>query len=198
VSGETIDAVQTSQEPRRVVKTLLFTDVRGFTSYTERRRPEQVVEVLNLMLERQSEVIRRYGGDIDKFVGDEILAVFSGETAPRSACAAALDIVLLCEHDAVEFEGLAVGAGIATGSVIQGMIGSVRRAAFTVIGDSVNLASRLCGIAKGMQIVVSDATMREAESDFRFMGPFSVRVKGKSEPQRVWLLSGPAAEDMTT
>ena len=96
----------------------------------------------------------------------------------------------LCARDAVEFEGLTVGAGIATGSVIQGMIGSIRRADFTVIGDSVNLASRLCGMAKGMQIVVSDTTMREAESEFRFVGPFSVSVKGKSESQRVWLLSG--------
>ncbi len=140
VSDGTIDALKTSQEPRRVDRTLLFTDVRGFTSYTERRKPEQVLEVLNRLLERQSEVIRRHGGDIDKFIGDEIVAVFSGETAPCSACAAALGIVLLCKRDAVEFEGLTVGAGIATGSVIQGMIGSIRRADFTVIGDSVNLA----------------------------------------------------------
>jgi class 3 adenylate cyclase len=193
VSGGTIDALKTSQEPRRVDRTLLFTDVRGFTSYTERRKPEQVLEVLNRLLERQSEVIQRHGGDIDKFIGDEIVAVFSGDTAPCNACAAAVDIALLCARDAVEFEGLAVGVGIATGSVIQGMIGSFRRADFTVIGDSVNLASRLCGMAKGMQILVSDTTMREAERDFRFMGPFSVSVKGKSESQRVWLLSGPAA-----
>ena len=81
------------------------------------------------------------------------------------------------------------------GFLQAGMIGSLRRADFTVIGDSVNLASRLCGIAKGMQIVVSDTTMREAGRDFRFNGPFSVRVKGKSQPQRVWLLTegGPSA-----
>ena len=140
VSGGTIDALKTSQEPRRVVRTLLFTDVRGFTSYTEQRKPEQVVEVLNRLLERQSEVIQRHGGDIDKFAGDEILAVFSGDTAECSACAAALGIVQLFARNAVEFERLTVGAGIATGSVIQGMIGSIRRADFTVIGDSVNLA----------------------------------------------------------
>ncbi len=198
VSGGTIDALKTSQEPRRVDRTLLFTDVRGFTSYTERRKPEQVVEVLNRLLERQSEVIQRHGGDIDKFAGDEIVAVFSGDTAPRSACAAALGIAQLCASDAVEFEGLTVGVGIATGSVIQGMIGSIRRADFTVIGDSVNLASRLCGMAKGTQIVVSDTTMREVERDFRFKGPFSVSIKGKSRSQRVWLLSGPAAGGAAT
>jgi adenylate cyclase len=197
VSAGTIDALKTGQETRRVVRTLLFTDVRGFTSYTERRKPEQVVEVLNRLLERQSEVIQRHGGDIDKFAGDEIVAVFSGDSAPRSACAAALGIAQLCARNAVEFERLTVGAGIATGSVIQGMIGSIRRADFTVIGDSVNLASRLCGIAKGMQIVVSDTTMREVARDFRFRGPFSINVKGKSESQRVWLLSGPAAGGAT-
>jgi class 3 adenylate cyclase len=190
VSGGTIEAVKTSQEPRRAFKTLLFTDVRGFTSYTERRKPEHVVEILNRLLESQSEVIQRHGGDIDKFAGDEIVAVFSGDGAPRNACAAALGIAQLFSRNAAEFERLTVGAGIATGDVIQGMIGSVRRADFTVIGDSVNLASRLCSIAKGMQIVVSDTTMREVERDFRFRGPFSVRVKGKSESQRVWILMG--------
>jgi class 3 adenylate cyclase len=194
VSGGTIEAVKTSQEPQRAFKTLLFTDVRGFTSYTERRKPERVVEILNRLLECQSEIIQRHGGDIDKFAGDEVFAVFSGDDGPRSACAAALGIAQLLARDAAEFERLTVGAGIATGSVIQGMIGSVRRADFTVIGDSVNLASRLCGIAKGMQIVVSDTTMKNVERDFRFRGPFSVKVKGKSESQRVWILTGKQRE----
>ena len=70
------------------------------------------------------------------------------------------------------------------------MIGSLRRADFTVIGDSVNVASRLCGIAKGMQIVVSEATKSAAEAGFEFRGPFSVKLKGKNQPQRVWLLTG--------
>ena len=82
VSASTLDSLKASQEPRRVVRTLVFTDVRGFTSYTERRTPEQVVEVLNRLLEKQSEIIQKSGGDIDKFVGDEIVAVFSGDDAP--------------------------------------------------------------------------------------------------------------------
>ncbi len=190
VSNVTIDAVKTSQEPRRVLSTLLFTDVRGFTSYTERRQPEHVLEVLNRLLERQSEIIQGNGGDIDKFVGDEIVAVFSGDGAAARACAAARAIMEMCARNASQFERLAVGAGIATGPVIQGMIGSIRRADFTVIGDAVNLASRLCSMAKGSRIVVSEAVRREVGNSFLFRGPFFVTIRGKSQAQRVWLLRG--------
>jgi adenylate cyclase len=193
VSASTIGSLQESQEPRRVLRTLMFTDVRGFTSYTERRTAEQVVGLLNRLLEKQSTIIQESGGDIDKFVGDAVVAVFSGDDAPRRACTAALQIVRLCAENKQEFDGMAVGVGVATGSVIHGMIGSVRRADFTVIGDSVNVASRLCGIAKSMQIVVSDPTMEAAKSAFEFKGPFSVKLKGKSEPTKVWLLRGQAA-----
>jgi class 3 adenylate cyclase len=192
VSAGTIGSLKASQEPKRVPRTLVFTDVRGFTSYTERRKPEQVVDVLNRLLEKQSAIIQNNGGDIDKFVGDAVVAVFSGNDAPRRACAAALHIVRLCADSSEELDGLAVGVGVATGSVIHGMIGSARRADFTVIGDSVNVASRLCGIAKGMQIVVSDATKEEAGTGFLFKGPYSVKLKGKNERARVWLLEGPA------
>jgi class 3 adenylate cyclase len=192
VSASTIGSLQQSQEPKRVLRTLMFTDVRGFTSYTERRTAEQVVSLLNRLLEKQSTIITDSGGDIDKFVGDAVVAVFSGDDAPRRACTAALQIVRLCAENKEEFDGMAVGIGVATGSVIHGMIGSVRRADFTVIGDSVNVASRLCGIAKGMQIVVSDPTMEATKSAFRFNGPFSVKLKGKSEPTKVWLLRGQA------
>ena len=192
VSAGTIGAITAGQEPKRVLRTLLFTDVRGFTSYTERQGPERVVSVLNRILEKQSEIIQGCGGDIDKFVGDAILAVFSGDKAPSRACTAALRIVRLCAESVEEFEHLAVGTGIATGSVIHGMVGSARRADFTVIGDSVNVASRLCGIAKGMQIVVCDAIHREVGSEFLFKGPFSVKLKGKNDAQNVWLLSSQA------
>jgi adenylate cyclase len=192
VSATTIGALSTSQEPRRVPRTLLFTDVRGFTSFTERRAPEQVVQVLNRLLDLQSEIIQGQGGDIDKFVGDAVVAVFSGDGAAHRACTAALGIIQLCRRNADELENLVVGAGIATGSVIQGRVGSARRADFTVVGDSVNLASRLCGIARGLQVIVSESTRAEAETAFQFKGPFSLKVKGKSEPQRVWLLAGPA------
>jgi class 3 adenylate cyclase len=192
VSASTLGALKESQEPRRVSRTLLFTDVRGFTSYTERSSPEQVVSVLNRLLEQQSAIIQSHGGDIDKFVGDAVVAVFSGADGARRACVASLQITRLCAERSREFDGLAVGVGVATGSVIHGMIGSVRRADFTVIGDSVNIASRLCGVAKALQIVVSDGTKTETAGAFLFKGPYSVKLKGKTEAQRVWLLEGTA------
>jgi class 3 adenylate cyclase len=188
VSRGTIGALAEGQRPRRHQRTLLFTDVRGFTSYTESHDPERVVEALNRLLERQSEIIHERGGDIDKFVGDEVVAVFSGEDATRRALLAGRDIARLCRMRPADFDGLDVGVGVASGPVIQGMIGSERRADFTVVGDSVNVASRLCSIAKKGQVIVSDKARGEAGEDFAFDGPFGAKLKGKAEAQKVWLL----------
>jgi len=190
VSAGTIGALRAGQEPTRVFRTLLFTDVRGFTAYTEKKDPERVVEILNALLEAEARIIHEEGGDIDKFVGDETVAIFRDEDAARRACKAALAIARLVAERSADFDGLNLGSGIASGSVIQGMIGSNRRADFTVIGDSVNLASRLCSIAKGGQIVVSDGTHKAVLSDFTFGGPFAARLKGKKDAQKVWILEG--------
>jgi len=194
VSAGTIGALRAGQEPQRVGRTLLFTDIRGFTSYTERRGAEQVVDVLNRVLDRQAQVIQDHGGDIDKFVGDEIVAVFAGEDGARRACRSALAIVRLCAEQAEEFDGLRVGLGIAEGSVIHGMVGSSRRADFTVIGDPVNTASRLCSLAKGGQILVSQEARESVDAAFSFAGPFAAKLKGKAEPQKVWFLQAEVGE----
>ncbi|MFH2113285.1 MAG: adenylate/guanylate cyclase domain-containing protein [Spirochaetota bacterium] len=221
VSAGTISSIGKGQETDRVDRTLLFTDVRGFTSYTEKHGAEVVVNVLNLLLESQSRIISAVGGDIDKFVGDEIVAVFSGDKAPERACTAAVRIQRMVLARSAEFDGLAVGIGVATGLVIHGMVGSSQRADFTVIGDPVNIASRLCGMAKRGQSLVCDGTFgrmagsgtmvlrassetgaamaegivrkspEPATSDgFTFVGPYKVKLKGKFEAQRVYLLTG--------
>jgi class 3 adenylate cyclase len=193
VSTGTIGAIKEKrQEPKRVERSLLFTDVRGFTSYTESKQPERVVEILNRLLDRQSAVIQENGGTIDKFVGDEIVAYFQDEDGPTRACRSALAIARLCEEEKEANDGLSVGIGIATGAVILGMVGSSRRADFTVIGDPVNIASRLCSLAKGGQIIASDSTRSRAAGSFAFRGPLAAKLKGKAEPQRVWILLGPA------
>ncbi len=191
VSAGTIGALKAGgQEPKRVEACLLFTDVRGFTSYAGSRNPERVVHVLNKLLEKQAEIIHERGGDVDKFVGDAVFAVFMHKDGAEASCRAALEIVRHCASNAVDYDGLTVGVGIAKGSVIRGMIGSEKRADFTVIGDSVNIASRLCSIAKPGQVILATAVKEDAGSSFKFQGPFSAKLKGKAEAQRVWLLEG--------
>lgn len=160
VSAGTISSIGKRSVSERVDRTLLFTDVRGFTRYTEKHGAEAVVNILNLLLESQSRIIAALDGDIDKFVGDEIVAVFSGDSAAERACLAAGRIRRMVEARVEEFDGLAVGIGIASGMVIHGMVGSTQRADFTVIGDAVNIASRLCGMAGRAQILACDCTFQ--------------------------------------
>jgi len=226
VSAGTISSISSGQEPKRVARTLLFTDVRGFTAYTEKHGAEAVVSVLNRLLEEQARIIGAHRGDIDKFVGDEVVAVFSGDDGPERACAAAAAIQAMAAERAADFDGLAVGAGIASGMVIQGMVGSKLRADFTVIGDPVNVASRLCGMARRGQVLVCDCSFDRIARDrttvlrppeagpagaapasipeaaisagdrFTFVGPYKAALKGKSEAQKVYLLTGaPAAAE---
>jgi len=195
VSAGTIGAIKDkTQEPKRVERSLFFSDLRGFTSYTESKEPERVVEVLNRLLEKQSEIIQANGGTIDKFVGDEIVAYFQDEDGPIRACRTAVAIAKYCVESAAENDALGVGMGIATGTVILGMIGSTRRADFTVIGDTVNVASRLCSLAKAGQIIVSDSTRERVAGAFPFKGPLAAKLKGKAAPQRVWILAQVPAE----
>jgi adenylate cyclase len=188
-SAGLIGALKAGQAPRRELRTLLFSDVRGFTAYAGARGPERVVEVLNALLDGQAEIIQRFRGDIDKFVGDQVFAVFAGDYSARRACEAARALVSFSSSRAQDFDSLVVGVGIASGQVIHGMIGSRGRADYTVIGDPVTLASRLCAIAKGSQILVSDAAKNEAVSLAGFSGPYAARLKGNAGIQKVWILS---------
>lgn len=189
VSGSTIRSLQGDQSGKREPRLVMFTDIRGFTLYSERQGPERVVTLLNRLLDMQSELIVREGGDVDKFVGDAVVAVFPID-AGKAACRAALAIKERLRAASAEFDGLNVGMGVASGDVIQGMIGSARRADFTVIGDVVNVASRLCSLAKPGQILVSETVVREAKDEYRFQGPASVKLKGREAPQLVYALAG--------
>lgn len=192
VSGSTMSALRGDQKGKRERRTLLFSDVRGFTAFSERLPAEIVVEALNRLLDAQAKAVAAQGGDVDKFVGDQIVAVFSGENAEKRACAAAIGMHRSAAGTAGEVPGghLSVGVGIAAGDVIHGMIGSSSRADFTVIGDAVNIAARLCSAAKpGMTIVHAGAAAALAsETNVRFDGPYKIELKGKKEKQIVYLL----------
>jgi class 3 adenylate cyclase len=189
VSSSTLESLQGGGTGKEVGLTVFFSDIRGFTSYTEQHDAETVVSHLNDLLNLQSEIIARYGGDIDKYVGDEIVAMFAGKEGVAAACTCAEEIQRRVAAEAERLDGLQVGIGINTGKVILGMIGSRQRADYTMIGDNVNLASRLCSAAGAGEVIVADSTYRNVEGDFDWEGPYKVKVKGKEQYVKVYKVS---------
>ena len=155
VSRETVSAIRAADAggvarggTRRHVA-VLFSDIRGYTAFAEAVAPEVVVEMLNQYLDAQTAIVERHGGDVDKFIGDEVVAVFQGAGMERSAVACGLEIqrALADLLEAHPEWNLHVGLGIAAGEVVMGAIGARDRLDFTALGRVVNLASRLCDAA---------------------------------------------------
>jgi adenylate cyclase len=169
--------------------TVLFTDIRGFTQYTREREPELVVERLNEYFEIASETIIEYGGYVDKFVGDAVLGVFNVPVERADhverAVRAALDMeAAFAERARNQPDALldAVGIGIHTGVVVSGNLGSQVKMEYTVIGDAVNLASRINGLAGPGEIIVSRAVMDALGAAATAEVRPPTRVKGHETP----------------
>lgn len=191
VSSSTIESIKSREKGAKDSITLFFSDIRSFTAYSEKHSPEEVVEYLNKVLSFQTDIIHNNGGDVDKYVGDEIVAVFSGEEKELNACRSALEIQKeMTANSLLLYDGLSVGIGINSGEVIVGMIGSESRADFTVIGDHVNYASRLCDAAKPGQVIISDSVYHALKDSFTVSQPYKIKVKGKEQYQRVYILEG--------
>ncbi|MFO0600226.1 MAG: adenylate/guanylate cyclase domain-containing protein [Myxococcaceae bacterium] len=178
------DVVLTGE--RREV-TVLFADLRNFTSFAEERPPEEVMRVLNEVLGRLADAVLEWGGTLDKFLGDGLMAVWgapvSHEDDTLSAVNAALAMRSAMRHlRDVAGMPLELGIGLNTGPVLAGSLGSTRRTEYTCIGDTVNVASRLCALAAPGEILVGEGTARGLAQ----VGPFEslppVRVKGKTQP----------------
>lgn len=183
--------------------TVFFLDVRGFTPLAEKLQPEDVVEILNRNFEMITQVIFKYGGTLDKFIGDAVMAVFN---APLNLPDHALQAVLAAR----EIQGRAVeirkglearygssvqfGIGINTGEAVVGNIGSSTRMEYTAIGDAVNLAARLESNAKPGQILISESTCRALDGRVETEPVGPLVVKGKSEPVMAHLVSLPAEQ----
>src|SRR3954471_3180669 len=184
--------------------TMMFSDIRGFTSMSESRAPEDIVRMLNEYFELMVDVIFRYEGTLDKFVGDEIIALFGAPVAMAQgelkAVQCALDMMkVLSEFNRTRLaEGqneIKIGIGINTGMVVTGAIGSSRALQYTAIGDAMNTASRLCSVAQPGQIILSDATYRKVQSEIAAIPLPPVRVKGKADELRVYNAVGTRTRD---
>src|SRR5579883_461004 len=191
--------------------TILFCDMQGFTAFSEGMTPPTLVAVLNRYLAVLSEAVRRNGGIVDKYVGDGVMAFWgppftAAEDQGRLAASAALEMLAALPGFQAELPDL-VGVrrglpevrlriGIATGDVVIGNIGSEDARNYTVIGDTVNLASRLEGACKayGCATLIDAATRRRAGAAVELRELDRLRVVGKSEPEQVFEILGRAGE----
>ena len=172
--------------------TLLFSDIRGFTTLSETRAPEEVVAILNRYFTRQVEAVFRHGGSLDKFIGDAIMAFWGAPLDDpehaRHAVACALDmadeLAAFREELGEAGAGFDVGIGLHSGPAVVGLIGSDKRREYTSIGDTVNLASRIEGLTKdaGRRILVSRQTMERCQGAFDFVSCGTFPVKGRAQP----------------
>jgi adenylate cyclase len=180
-------AVQLSGDRRRI--TVLFCDIRGFSTMSEQLPPEKVVKLLNDYFECMVEVVFRNNGTLDKFIGDGMMVIFGApeddpfqeEHALRTAIEMQRELKLLAERWKPEGLNIRSGIGINSGPAVVGNIGSSRRMDYTAIGDTVNLASRLESATKEMSvgILVSEYTYMAARGNFKFREMGSIHVKGR-------------------
>jgi class 3 adenylate cyclase len=180
--------------------TVFFADIRGYTNFSEGREPERIIEILNEYFSVAVEQVMRYKGYIDKFIGDCIMAVWgvpvvSSETDAINAVSCAVAIQNMIKSAEREFfrkdaERLRVGIGVNTGPLVAGNLGSIQRMDYSVIGDTVNLAARLEGVAGADEIIISERTREQLGDYFDLEKRPSVRVKGKEQPIQIYNVLG--------
>ncbi|MEZ4409808.1 MAG: adenylate/guanylate cyclase domain-containing protein [Polyangiales bacterium] len=180
-------------EPRTT--TMLFSDIRGFTSRSETMRAEDIVAMLNAYFERMVEIIFRFEGTLDKFVGDEIMALFGAPVSHPDDAVRAVHTAMVMLDDLREFNrereaaghpGFEIGIGINSGEVVAGYIGSSKAMQYTVIGAPVNLGARLCSAARGMQVLIAESTWIQVRDHFEVQELEPIKPKGIAQPVRVF------------
>ena len=191
VSNSTMDMIQDTKKNKILLGgeyrnlTFIFCDIRGFTALSESKDPSEVVQIINFYLNIQSNIIKKNDGDIDKFIGDEVMASFSGENSVLKAINCSIEIQkkikeenkkrlknneIICE----------VGIGINRGDVIVGNIGSNDRMDFTSIGLAVNIAARLCSKARANQISIEKKSYDSSMLKYDVEVEEPIKVKGVS------------------
>ena len=185
--------------------TVLFSDIRGFTTLSEKLSAHEVVEMLNAYFTRVCEPILEQGGTLDKYIGDAVMAVFGSTVSYPDHARRGLKAALGMQKEAEGFKewmlqrfpdrGLAefkIGVGLYTGQALVGNIGAPKRLEFATIGDTVNAASRLEGVTKDMKVVVAaaESTVKAAGEGVRTGKVETLTVKGRGEPIRVYEIVG--------
>lgn len=192
------DLVQLAGRKQRL--TIFFSDIRGFTSMSERLPAEEVSTILNEYFKRMTKIVFNHRGTLDKFMGDAIMAFFGNPVYfadhAKEAVEMALDMreemgrMLQYWKDHGKEYNIGIGMGVNTGEVVVGNLGSSDFFDYTVIGDDVNLACRLEAIAKAGQILISQPTYEEIKEHFEVNRLEPVMVKGKSQPVQIYEVNG--------
>ena len=180
--------VELLRQGRLAEVSILFADIRGFTSIAEGESPQETVSMLNAFFSAMADVVFRHEGNLDKFIGDCVMAVWGPpsphEDDPARALRAALEMQDAVEtlNEAREANGqtrIEIGIGVNTGQAVVGYMGSADRHEFTAIGDCVNTASRLCNVAKGNEVLAADSTVSKAGAGFHVEALPLAHVRGK-------------------
>ena len=175
--------------------TVLFADIRGFTAFSEHEKPEKVVGMLNHYFSAMTDIIFSHGGTLDKYIGDELMALFGAPTATANDAGNAVKAAVAMQKRLIGlnkelldlgFWEVAVGMGLHTGEATVGYIGSEKRSEYTAIGDTINIASRLQGNTAGGQILISEATAQAAGNIFPMIKREPLMVKNRLQPVELY------------
>jgi len=170
--------------------TFLFTDVRGFTSLSEKLEPEEVTEIMNKTLTIQSNAVKKYGGMVDKYIGDAMMAIFNAPVdLPNHEDKAIRTAIEIMEQMEEAELGIDIGIGINTGDAVVGNMGSETRFDYTAIGDAVNLAARLESSTKevGEPLVIGEESFKRSTLPLKVLSP--ITVKGKTDVIKIYTLN---------
>ena len=175
--------------------TILFSDIRGFTSMSEKLSPTQIVKLLNKYFKSMIDVVFKFNGTLDKIVGDELMVLYGvplkskgdTENAVKTAIQMFKSLDKFNERIVKDgFKPFKIGIGINKGKAVSGNIGSDQQMNYTVIGDTINLGARLCSHAKSGQILISNSVKGVIGDNYDFKKIPTIKVKGKSKPIEVW------------
>jgi adenylate cyclase len=177
--------------------TVLFADVRNFTKLTQQTSPIEMVKALNVYLSIVIRCVLKYGGMVNKFNGDSIMAVWNAPVVSQNHAASAVKAAMEAQLDIEEVRvdnpallEMHMGIGINSGIAVAGNMGSKERMEYSVIGDTVNMASRIADSAPGGEILIGETTFSQVAKDVKTRSSSLLEVKGKSEPIRVYRVTG--------